>query len=194
MQTDKSNVVKLNPPEKNNKPALFSFEDLSNEKGVLEALKTVGKALKSAGAEPLKLSGNELNSVVAKALKGSRESGKRYKPLIFIFDDGQTLELRVKQTGDFYKAILAGKTLPIKNQDDHQLAIKEIANAAKGNSKKFIAAMARKAAKGDKLPKTTMSKKQQIAAMETERDTIKADIEAIDAEINRMNAEMGKAA
>ena len=185
-------MQKLNPQNKNNKPALFSFEDLSTEKGVLDALKALSTAFKSAGVKNiLKLSGDSLNDVVSTALKGGRDSGTRFKPLTLIFDDGQVLQLRIKTTGDFYKVVLNKKIVPIKAQDDHQAAIREIAAKVSGGSDKFTAAMARKAGKTGTSPKTSTSKKKQIAELTVRRDELVTDIAAINEETARL-VESGK--
>lgn len=55
-----------------------------------------------------------------------RVAGVSYRELRLVFVDGQTVTLRIKQTGDIYQILVNDRAMPIKNQDDHMKAIEEI--------------------------------------------------------------------
>lgn len=55
-----------------------------------------------------------------------RVAGVSYRELRLVFVDGQTVTLRIKQTGDIYQILVNDRAMPIKNQDDHPKGIEEI--------------------------------------------------------------------
>ena len=75
--------------------------------------------------------------------KVKRTSGISYREALLTVASGQTVTLLVKQTGDIYQVKINGKVTPIKNQDDSQKAIVEIANHLDANQAKFQAQMAK---------------------------------------------------
>ena len=50
---------------------------------------------------------------------------------------------RIKPTGDVYQVLLNGSVLPLKNQDEHQKAIEEIASKLDGGRAAFQKKLAR---------------------------------------------------
>jgi hypothetical protein len=75
--------------------------------------------------------------------KVKRTSGISYREALLTVASGQTVTLRVKQTGDIYQVLVNGKVTPIKNQDDSAKAIVEIANHLDANQAKFQAQQAK---------------------------------------------------
>lgn len=94
--------------------------------------------------------------------KEKRENSTSFKPIFILFSDSQSVELRVKKTGDIYQVRLNNKVLPIKNQDDEKLAAGEIVKAVEGNSRKFQALQARKKVKFPVGLKSTFKRKEEI--------------------------------
>jgi hypothetical protein len=76
--------------------------------------------------------------------KVKRTSGISYREALLTVASGQTVTLRVKQTGDIYQVLVNGKVTPIKNQEDSAKAIVEIANHLDANQAKFQAQLAKK--------------------------------------------------
>lgn len=145
------------------------------------APKELLKVLKRAGAEIAQ-------SSVGKA---KRENGVSFKPIFIVFADSQLLELRVKETGDFYQVRLNKAVLPIKNQDDEKLAAAEIVKKVEANSTKFQKMQARKKVKFPTGLKSTLTKKietlkerlteldGQIKEATTKRDELKTQLAGV---------------
>lgn len=55
-----------------------------------------------------------------------RSSGIPYREVQVMMKDGQRVLLRIKSPGDVFQVLVNGRALAIKNQDDHQAAIREI--------------------------------------------------------------------
>lgn len=97
------------------KNILLSFDEMGSKKDA--ATRAISAAFKKAGA-------GVVQAEVAQGIK--RTSGITYREMLLTFADSQTVALMVKQTGDIYQIKLNGKIMPIKNQEDHQEAAKEI--------------------------------------------------------------------
>lgn len=95
-------------------------------------------------------------------LKAKRQNSISFKPVSLILADSQTVELRVKESGDIYQVLLNGKILPIKNQEDEKLAAAEIVKAADANAGKFQKALARKKVKLPTGVKSTVKRKEEV--------------------------------
>lgn len=106
--------------------------------------------------------------------KLSRKSGVTYRNINFTFADGQTVTLGVKSTGDVFEVRLNGKALPLRNQDDHVLAIGEIAermDTARGAFQRALAKVRIPLPPSIRVSGTTM-----IAKLTERRDSL---IEAV---------------
>lgn len=74
-----------------------------------------------------------------------RQAGISYRELTLTTEDSQRVQFLIKQTGDIFKvkiSAISGKLdalreMPIKNQHDHDLAIKEIATKLETQRKPF---------------------------------------------------------
>lgn len=75
--------------------------------------------------------------------KTKRAMGTSFREVHFGFADSQTVSFGVKNTGDVYQIKVNGRLTPIKSQDDHLQAIKEIAALLDKNRAKFQAALAK---------------------------------------------------
>lgn len=110
-----------------------------------------------------------------------RANGISFKELTFGLNDSQSVSVRVKQSGDVYQVMVNGKVLPLKNQDDHEAAIKEIAGKVDGGRAAFQRKLA---AVKIAIPAGIKSTAAQTESALTEkRDNLKAAIAAVDEEI-----------
>lgn len=123
------------------------------------APKELLKMLKRAGAEIAQ----------SAVLKAKRQNSISYKPVVLIFADSQTVELRVKESGDIYQVLLNGKIAAIKNQDDEKKAAAEIVKLVEGNKDKFQKALARKKVKLPTGVKSTSKRKEEALTEEIVR-------------------------
>lgn len=96
--------------------ATFSFETLSREDETLRQMKATFARY-----------GATVEDVDISSIK--RTAGVTYREVSLIFADSLNVTFRVKKTGDIYEVRINKKALPIKNQDDQEKAIKEIASA-----------------------------------------------------------------
>lgn len=116
---------------------IFNFEDMQ-AKGD-KTLKALIASFKKQGVFLI------ASSVHISAMK--RSSGISYKELTLTTSDSQQVQFWIKSSGDIFKvkvSSLAGradalKEMPIKNQQDHDLAIKEIADRLIKDRKPFQA-------------------------------------------------------
>jgi hypothetical protein len=142
---------------------LFSFADLSVKDKVV---KTIERQFKRAGAEVIQ---TDINPSLKRA------SGVTYKELSVSFADSQTVVFRIKQTGDIFQALVNGKVLPIKNQDDHVKAIAEIVDALESGRTKFQKMLAR--LKTRLPPGIKTAAPRMIETLTQKRDELKSAIE-----------------
>lgn len=108
---------------------LFSFEDLA--KG--GALNAVQRAFKKYNLAP---------TIVEALPSVKRTNGISYRELALTWSDSQQVILRIKQSGDIFQVLLNGKLLPIKAQDDHLRAAREIVDALDAKRAAFQKALA----------------------------------------------------
>lgn len=95
---------------------VFTFDDLSSkDKAAKEAVKQFKKA--GAAVAQVDVGGN-----------AKKTSGFAYRELFLTFTDSQIITMRIKESGDIYQVLLNKKIVPIRNQDDHTKAIKEMAD------------------------------------------------------------------
>jgi hypothetical protein len=152
-----------------NPKQLFSFQDLASGD---KASKAVEKAFAKASAATV------TSSVDSKITKSS---GIASRQMLITMADGQTVTLRIKETGDIFQVLLNGKLTPIKNQDDHAKAVSEIVGLLTKNRSKFQASLAKvniPMPKGMKTAAPTM-----IVQLTARRDELKTQIQAVNDEI-----------
>lgn len=130
--------------------------------------------------------------------KAARRSGYQVKQATFFFGDGQRVVMMLKNDGDgrgdIYQVKLNSRVVPVKNVDDMDKAVAEIAAMAGSNSASFVKAARRKAEKqsvdesdleGNKTRKpVTAAAKLEAASTEI------AELEAIAAEQEARRAEL----
>lgn len=158
------------------KNVLFDFENTAIAE---KSLKKIAQAFSRAG-----------QNVVETALdaKVRRSSGVTYREALLTFASGQTVMLRIKNTGDVYQVLMNGTMLALKNQDEHLKAVAEIANALEKNQPKFQQVNARKkvalpAAIKTAAPRIEQAVKAQVENLDTQiadatakRDALKAEL------------------
>lgn len=144
-------------------PLLFSFEEMGNakDKVIKSVIKSFNKSL------------NAGTSVIEKMTEVSaikRTSGISYRELNFTCEDSQRIVLMVKNSGDIFRVKLNGRELPIKNQHDHDLAIKEIAAKVISGSAAFQKRLTAEK-KSISVPKmqSTVKKEEELLIAENER-------------------------
>lgn len=114
--------------------------------------------------------------------KAKRENSISFKPIFLLFADSQTLEIRVKESGDIYQVKLNNKVLPIKNQDDEKLAVAEIVKKVEQNSQKFQNMQARKKVKLPTGLKSTVKRKEEV---------LQERIKELDSQITEAKSKLG---
>ncbi len=98
-------------------------------------------ALKNAVAHFIRL-GTAVSQTDASAMV-KKSSGIAYREAYLTMADSQRVTLRVKETGDIFQVLINDRLVPIKEQDDHKAAIKEIVSHLDAGRAKFQAAMAK---------------------------------------------------
>lgn len=158
------------------KNIIFDFKTL-NQKD--KTVKTITSAFKRAGAEVV-------NVEIAPRMK--RTAGISYKEINLSFADSQIVTFAVKETGDIYQILLNKKAIPIRNQEDHVLAIGEVVKAMESGRRAFQQKLARVKVKLPPSIKSTVPKKAEIL-----KDKKQALLEAI-AEAEKELAELKQVA
>lgn len=148
--------------------------------------------------------------------KADRRAGYQVKHATFYFGDGQRVVMMLKNdgsgNGDIYQVKLNSRVIPVKNVDNMDKAVAEIAAMAGSNSAAFVKAARRKAAKqevnetdleGNKTtrkPATAAAKLEEanaeIAELESavaEQDARRAELAAqVDAARQQQEADMAE--
>lgn len=112
-------------------PILLDFHD---QPSAVKALSKVAQYMQRAGQPVVSTSFDA---------KVRRTSGVTYREALLTLASGQTVMLRVTQTGDVFQVLLNGTLKPIKNASDPIKAIGEIAKMAEGNQTAFQKKQAR---------------------------------------------------
>lgn len=123
----------------------FIFTKKKEKKMLLENLKPNEKTAPKELLQLFKKAGAHAKAIVQSSVdRPKRANGVTYHAINLVMNDSQSITLRVKQTGDIYQALLNGKILAIKNQDDIKSAAVEVINAWQKNANKFQMALTRK--------------------------------------------------
>lgn len=157
------------------KNLLFSFEEMGSKND--GATKKLVSYFSRAG-------NNVVQGDVAPSVK--RSSGISYREMTLTFADSQKVIMRIKQSGDIFQVLLNGKTLPIKNQDDHVKAIAEVAQAMDAGRTKFQKLLAAIKAKPPAGIRTSAPRMEQVFT--EKRDALKSAIAAVREEIASLTA------
>lgn len=159
---------------------LFSFEEMGNAKD--KVIKAIIKAFNQSLNK-----GTEIIPKMTDVSAIKRTSGISYREVNFTCEDNQTITLMVKNSGDIFRVKLNGRELPIKNQKDHEQAIKEIAVKVIAGSSAFQKRLAAEK-KSVTLPKmqSTIKKEEQILA--TENEQLDQEIAIADKKLEELKA------
>lgn len=114
---------------------IFNFDDMK-----VKGDKTVNALIKS-----FKKNGVDIIRQSIHISEMKRTQGISFKELTLTTSDSQLVQFAIKQTGDIFKIKVSSTTgkldslkeMPIKNQHDHDLAIKEIADRIEMQRKPF---------------------------------------------------------
>lgn len=98
-------------------------------------------ALKNTVAQFLKHGLGVSQTDASQAVK--KTSGVAYREAYLTMADSQKVTFRIKETGDIFQVLINDRLVPIKEQDDHKAAIKEIAGHLDASRAKFQAALAK---------------------------------------------------
>jgi len=150
-------------------PLLFPFAAMSSND---PAVKELARHFKKAGANVVQA---EANPAIRRA------SGIAYRELHLSFVDSQMITLRIKETGDIYEVRINNKLTPIRNQDDHAAAIKEMVKAMERGRAAFQRKQAKQKVKLPPSVKTAAPKLEQ--ALTERRDALKAEIADVERQI-----------
>lgn len=143
------------------KTLVFDLEKGSKDR----ALKEATRLFKRAGAQVVSA---EVDSSL------SRKAGVSFRNVNFAFADNQTVTFAVKTTGDVFEVRLNGKPLPLRNQDDHAMAIGEIAERMDAGRASFQRALAK--VRVPLPPSIRVSRVNLIGALTERRDNLKVAV------------------
>lgn len=153
---------------------VFTFDDLSSKD---KAAKEAVKQFKKAGASVAQV---DVGSSIKKT------SGFAYRELFLTFTDSQIITMRIKESGDIYQVLLNKKIVPIRNQDDHAKAIKEMADMMTRGRAAF---QKRQAIKKVILPSSIKTAAPKMEAVLTNRvQTLRSEVEQARATLAELTA------
>lgn len=142
------------------------------------------KAIKQAVAEFKKNGASVVDSTVDQ--NATRRAGVTFRYIHFTFADGQRVSFGIKNTGDVFEVKVNGKVRPIKNQDSHGDAIKEVAEFMDKGRSAFQKALARIKTV---LPPSIRISRAKLHQLKVEkRDSLKAAIAQVEAQILELQA------
>ena len=154
---------------------LIDYEGLAANTAA--ATKKVAALFRRAGVEVIKTESDG---------RTRRIAGISYREVVFTFADSQSLGLRVKATGDVYEVRLNGKQVPVKEQDDPNKAVFELAallDTTRARFQKRMAALQMKPPEGAKTaaPRLIETLRQQVAELDTRIEEAVAELAALQA-------------
>lgn len=157
-------------------PILLDFHDQPS------ATKALGKV-----AQYMQRAGQPVVSTSFDA-KVKRSSGVSYREALLTLASGQTVTLRVTQTGDVFQVLLNGTLKPIKNAADQIKAIGEIAKLAESNQAAFQKKQARvkvELPKGIKTaaPRIEVALQSRVAELDTQIAERQTQVDELQAEL-----------
>ena len=168
---------------------LFSFEDLTSKD---KAVRQIQRAFTRLGVSVVQ---TDIPTTIR------RRAGISFREVNLTFADGQVVTFSVKKTGDIFQVKLNGKQIPIRNQDDQQKAMKEIADAMDKGRAAFQKRQALVQVKppssvhtaAPKMEKVLSSRKEElqkaIAEAKAELESLKKSVAETEAEIAKYQAD-----
>ena len=162
---------------------IFSFEDLTSK----------DKAVRQIQRTFTKLGVSVVQTDIPTTIK--RRAGISYREVNLTFADGQMVTFAVKKTGDIFQVKLNGKVLPIRNQDDQQKALKEIADAMDKGRTAFQKRMALIKVQPPVSVRTAAPKMEKVLAerqttLDQEIEAAKAELAEIRQQISQIDSEI----
>ncbi len=155
-----------------NQNQLFSFSDLANSSNkVTRAITTL-----------FEKSGRAVVSTFIDT-KIKKTSGISYREIHLGMGDNQTVLIRVNETGDIYQVLLNKRVIPIHNQTNQEKAVEEIIKLVIAGATKFQASLHKATVKMPKSSAVKTSVPNKIIELTAQRDELKTEIEAVNAEI-----------
>lgn len=124
--------------------------------------------------------------------KSKRESGMLTKSFTLTFEDGQSLQIRVKADGTVYQVRLNNKVMPIKHVDDLDKAVTEMIDYVQDNAKAYERAKIQREKRKIRVPKPAVltSRKEKIAQTKEELDQLDASNTALEQQKAELDAAM----
>lgn len=157
--------------------------DFSDQTAASKALKKIAQLMQRAGQPVVSTSFDA---------KLKRTSGVSYREAMLTLASGQTVTLRVTQTGDVFQVLLNGSVKPIHQQHDPIKAVGEIAKLADANQAAFQKTLARVKVELPKGVKTAAPRMAEaLQARSTELDTQIAERQQ---QVADLKAELGETA
>lgn len=168
---------------------VLNFSDI-NPKG----LKKVSLAFKRNGLEVIDLAATN---------RTINRNGLKTKKAVFVVAGGQTVELRINDTGDIYQIALNNKVSPFREQKKISMLIKDISDSVKKNQASFdksllkkITAATRKEVKqtqavnGSTISERVVQVQSLLEQLKERVVTLKALISTLDKDIEQLESEL----
>lgn len=159
-----------------NKHILFPF-DASDLKA--SQIRQIERLFKRGGADVLS---------VEPADKTARTAGIEHRKIHVSFTDSQNVVLSVKESGDVYQVTINGRRVPMREQDDHEKSISEIAERLASGRTAFQKRLAKIKAPKPRGIKATPRRGvravlERTKALKEELSQVRAEIDAIKSQL-----------
>lgn len=154
--------------------------DFGDQQAATKSLKKIGQLMQRAGQPVVSSSFDQ---------KIKRTSGVSYREAMLTLASGQTITMRVTQTGDVFQVLLNGQIKPIKNAGDQIRAVGEIAKLAEANQAAFQKKQARVKTELPKGIKTAAPKME--VALQARVSELDAQIAERQQQVAELKTELG---
>lgn len=155
--------------------------DFGDQQAATRSLKKISQLMQRAGQPVVSTSFDQ---------KIKRTSGVSYREAMLTLASGQTVTMRVTQTGDVFQVLLNGQIKPIKNAGDQIRAVGEIAKLAEVNQAAFQKKQARVKTELPKSVKTAAPKME--VALQSRVSELDAQIAERQGQVTELKAELGE--
>lgn len=154
--------------------------DFGDQQAATKSLKKIGQLMQRAGQPVVSSSFDQ---------KIKRTSGVSYREAMLTLASGQTITMRVTQSGDVFQVLLNGQVKPIKNAGDQIRAVGEIAKLAEANQAAFQKKQARVKTELPKGIKTAAPKME--VALQARVSELDAQIAERQQQVAELKTELG---
>lgn len=154
--------------------------DFGDQQAANKSLKKISQIMQRAGQPVVSTSFDP---------KAKRTSGVTYREAMLTLASGQTVTMRVTQTGDVFQVLLNGQVKPIQNASDQIRAVGEIAKLAESSQAAFQKKQARVKTELPKSVKTAAPKME--VALQSRVSELDAQIAERTQQVSEMQAELG---